>query len=154
MAARLRNCRGQYAKKTNNVKIKKFERIAIEHNYVTDNSVQSGDSAEVFSDQNLTQHWKIGRRIIELGVLLENLKFCKSCRLEPVPLTLYSVQKEIKKGLGGYLYVQCQNLNCGFINCVPYGKTHRGKSGKSGMPCFAVNSKLGTGIKLTHILFL
>jgi hypothetical protein len=62
--------------------------------------VQSGNSAEVFSDQNLTQQWKIGRRIIELGVLVEKfyLKFCKSCRLGPVPLTLYSVQKEIKKG--------------------------------------------------------
>jgi RNase P subunit RPR2 len=108
--------------------------------------VQSGNSAEVFSDQNLTQQWKIGRRIIELAVLVEKfyLKFCKSCRLGPVPLTLYSVQKEIKKGLGGYLYVQCENLNCGFINFVPYGKTHRhrGKSGKSGMPCFAVNTKL------------
>jgi hypothetical protein len=60
MAAGLRNCRGRYAKKTNNVKIKKFERIIIEHNYVTDNSVQSGVSAEVFSDQNLTQHSKLG----------------------------------------------------------------------------------------------
>jgi hypothetical protein len=31
--------------------------------------------------------------------------------------------------------------------------TGQGKSGKSGMPCFAVNTKLGTCIKLTHILF-
>ncbi|XP_053374280.1 uncharacterized protein LOC128545997 [Mercenaria mercenaria] len=50
----------------------------------------------------------------------------------------------MKKGLSGYLYVQCQNIECGYINCVPHGKTHHMK--QKGMPCFAVNTKLGTAM--------
>ncbi|WAR02902.1 hypothetical protein MAR_009460 [Mya arenaria] len=55
------------------------------------------------------------------------------------------------KGLGGYLNVQCQIVDCAFVNCVPYGKTHRIKSRKSGMPCFAVNS-VGGPTKVNNIL--
>ena len=31
------------------------------------------------------------------------------------------------------------------VNLVPYGKTHRNKKNKAGMPSFVINSKLGIG---------
>lgn len=86
--------------------------------------------------------WKEGRRLVEFFVLLSSLKTCTFCRLGPVPLTVYSIIGEMKKGLGGYLYVRCMNPDCGQVNIAPYGKTHRQK--KKGMPCFVANTKLGT----------
>ena len=87
--------------------------------------------------------WKVGRRLIELRVLLDNLEYCGNCRLGPVPLTKHSVVGELRKGLSGYLYVKCDNIDCEHVNRVAYGKTHRVKG--KGMPCFAVNTKLGIG---------
>lgn len=55
------------------------------------------------------------------------------------------------KGLAGYLYVACQNPECGHINMVPYGHTYMVK--KTGAPCFVVNTKLGTG-KLYCVLHI
>ena len=88
--------------------------------------------------------WRNGRRIIEWGVLLDSLKHCHSCKLGPIPLTVFNLAGEEQRGLGGYLYVQCQNPSCLTINRVPYGKTHRSKGGQ-GRPCFSINSKLGLG---------
>ena len=84
---------------------------------------------------------------MEWDVLLENLRFCKECGLGPVPLTHSSVKGELQKGLGGYLYVKCGNVDCGYVNRAAYGKTYCEPSTKnsSGMPCFVVNTKLGTG---------
>jgi len=72
------------------------------------------------------------------------LQSCKACRLGPVPLTYDSVVGELQRGLWGYLYVKCSNIECAEINIVPYGKTHR-TPGSKGIPSFAVNTKLGTG---------
>ena len=96
---------------------------------------------------NADERWKIGRRLVEWDVLLSNLKFCKKCGLGPVSLTHESIQGELQKGLGGYLYVKCSYNDCGFVNRAAYGKTYHEPStkGHSGMPCFAVNTKLGTG---------
>lgn len=82
-----------------------------------------------------------GRRVMELSVLLESLRVCQQCKLGPVPLTVYNVLGERKKGLGGYIYVMCQNSDCLAVNRAPYGKTHHNK--KRGSPCFDVNTKLG-----------
>jgi hypothetical protein len=77
---------------------------------------------------------------------LLNWKFyCSECFLGPIPLTIHTVVGELKKGLGGYLYVRCQNVDCGHINIAPYGKTRHQKDRTVGMPCFDVNTKLGTG---------
>ena len=54
---------------------------------------------------------------------------------------LYNVVGERQRGLGGYLYVVCQNPSCMAVNRVAYGKTHHQK--KKGMPCFVVSTKLG-----------
>ena len=48
--------------------------------------------------------WRVGRRVVEIGLLLEQLRYCCKCRLGPVPLTCDNVLGELKKGLGGYLY--------------------------------------------------
>ena len=86
----------------------------------------------------------MGRRLVEWEVLLENLRHCKNCRLGPVPLTINSIKGELQKGLSGFLYVECEN--CGFVNSAAYGKTHRIATTSQGMPCFTVNTKLGTGM--------
>lgn len=87
--------------------------------------------------------WRPGRRIIELGYLLESLRYCSQCKLGPVPFTEVNVVCEIRKGFGGYLFVN-ENTECHFVNRVPYGKIHRVK--KTGMPCFAASTKLGLGM--------
>ena len=65
--------------------------------------------------------------------------------MRPVPLTYNNIIGEMRRGLSDYLYVKCQNPDCGEINHVPDGKTHRFRKTKPGMPCFDVNTKLGTG---------
>lgn len=102
------------------------------------NNIKLGKYAEKHS-------WQYGRRIIEFGALLDNLRSCKYCKLGPVPLTYLNIVGELRKGLGGYLYVKCMNVECGEVNLVSYGKTHRDKKKKAGMPCFVINTELGTG---------
>ena len=154
-----RDPRGRYAKK-NAVRKKRIRSsIQIEHNYCV-GSVCDGNECRddlcamhpPLKSKNIrADGWKFGRRVVELDVLLSSLKYCRACRLGPVPLTYYNVVGEMKRGLGGYIYVKCQNVDCGEINCVPYGKTHRLKKSKPGMPCFAVNTKLGTGNRLLRL---
>ncbi|XP_056009475.1 uncharacterized protein LOC130051527 [Ostrea edulis] len=90
--------------------------------------------------------WKEGQRIIEFGTLVEALESCRQCRLGPLSLSASNIVGELQKGLGGYLYVKCLNPECGEVNTIPYGQTHREKAGKAGMPCFVINTKLGTGM--------
>ncbi|XP_053392723.1 uncharacterized protein LOC123542269 isoform X2 [Mercenaria mercenaria] len=95
---------------------------------------------------NLDESWKVGRRLVEWEVLLGNLKYCQKCKLGPVPLTINTIQGELQKGLGGYLYVKCENPDCEYINRAAYGKTYHQTAERRGMPCFAVNTKLGTAM--------
>ena len=88
---------------------------------------------------------------MEFDVLLSALKSCKKCKLGPVPLTYDSVVGELQKGLGGFLYVRCQNSECGEVNIVPYGSMYH-EQNKRGMGCFSINTKLGTG-KRRYIYF-
>ena len=67
--------------------------------------------------------WRHGRRIIELEILINGLQACTKCRFGPLLLSEKSVKGEMKLGLGGYFYIQCQN--CLLINRIPYSKTHR-----------------------------
>jgi RNase P subunit RPR2 len=114
--------------------------------------VISTDFADEIKDQTSELHkensqtWKNGRRLVEFDVLLTNLRLCKSCRHGPVPLIENNICGELQKGLSGYLYVRCSD--CGYVNRVAYGKTHRVK--RKGMPCFDVNTKLGTGKQINY----
>ena len=107
----------------------------IDHDYVGNNV---GCNVEV---ETRDKKWKIGRRHVEFDMLLTNLNACEQCFLGPIPLMSYNVLSEVQKGLGRYLYVECQL--CGHVNKAAYGKTHHVKD--RGMPWFVVNTKLGTG---------
>jgi len=142
-----RDERGRFAKKTKSKRRAVQSKVIVDHNYISGHYC-SGPECEC--QPKLAKHvsksgWKVGRRIVEFDVLLSGLKTCKFCGLGPVPLTLYSVVGELQRGLGGFLYVRCSNIDCEQVNIVPYGKTHR--QGKTkGIPCFVANTKLGTGM--------
>ena len=77
--------------------------------------------AEILNDKNVSADgWRSGRRIIELQVRLSSLKYCQGGRLGPVPLTYYNIIEEMSCGTLLVIYANCQNLDCGEINCVPY----------------------------------
>ena len=154
MALPIRNWRGRFVKKAASRKPRNKSSVQIEHNYSVGNVCDKNDCQkdqcsmhpDILKAKNVSADgWRSGRRIIELEVLLSSLKYCQVCRLGPVPLTSYNIIGEMRRGLSGYIYVKCQNPDCGEINRVPYGKTHRLKKSKPGMPCFAVNTKLSTG---------
>ena len=146
MDAPIRNKRGQFSKLKRANK-RPNRNILTEHNYVVGKPSKDipGIPAEISNiSKFFNNSWREGRRVIELGVLLDNLKTCQECGLGPVPLTVYNVLGEQKKGLSGFLYVRCQNVDCEYVNRVAYAKTHRNK--RRGMPCFAANTKLGTSM--------
>lgn len=149
-----RDRRGRFLKKKINKKPRKSY-PSVEHNYsFAEGSTSQADCEEELNGVDL-EGWKVGRRIVEFDVLLEGLRYCQKCQLGPVPLTVYSLLGERKKGLGGYLYVRCQNHDCQAVNRVPYGKTHHQKT--KGMPCFVVNTKLGLGeysCILVHVSYI
>jgi hypothetical protein len=39
--------------------------------------------------------WRVGRRIVELGVLLDKLEYCVKCKRRPIALTKYSLVSEL-----------------------------------------------------------
>ena len=84
------------------------------------------------------QMWNQGRRIVELGVLAEGL-VCEDCSLT---LSLINTAEETKLGLGSPLYIFCE---CGLLNSVATGKTHRRPGATKGVPIFDINSKAATG---------
>ena len=149
----LRGAKGRYVKtKPTNKTSKLLRAIKLDHNYTTKKQVLHAgglkDDHRTEEEINLPRKvsrdgWRVGRRIVEFGVLLDNLEFCEECGLGPVSLTKYSIVGELRKGLSGFFYVRCSNGDCEHINRVTYGKTHRLKA--KGMPCFAVNTKLGIG---------
>ena len=150
MASYTRDACGKFAKSKRGHRKARKSRIVIEHNYTTGSDKKDDDAIGINTPADLDLPTSVdkngrkeGRRVVEFGVLLSKLRYCQKCRLGPVPLSYDNVIGELKKGLGGYLYVVCQNCDCQYVNRVPYGKTHHQQS--TGMPCFAVNTKLGTG---------
>lgn len=61
----------------------------------------------------------IGRRIVELSVIIEALKKCSGC---PEPLNIVDIFSETCYGLGSILHVRCRS--CGLSNNIPTGKRH------------------------------
>ncbi|CAG2248750.1 GGA [Mytilus edulis] len=68
-----------------------------------------------------TDDWRIGRRVVELGVIADHLQQCKHCGL---PLSLHNIIDIKTYGLGSVLKVLCTNKSCGNINAIPTGKQH------------------------------
>lgn len=85
------------------------KRIIEDHNYANTGlcNAESCESVESQSDfhqkiklgSNVSREgWRDGRRIVELVLLLENLKYCQSCKLGLVPLAYYNIVGELQKG--------------------------------------------------------
>ncbi|XP_062590039.1 uncharacterized protein LOC134251653 [Saccostrea cucullata] len=84
--------------------------------------------------------WSEGRRIIELGILANNLKECKRCGQ---PLHLSDCVGETRFGLAQILQVQCRYQECRLLNDVPTGKKHlTEKGGKA----WDINTKVAVGM--------
>lgn len=141
----MRDKRGRFTRPPSTRRKKTDQRVIIDHNYAIGHMCSDSNCEEKLKlpDNASRYSWKVGRRVIEFDCLLSGLKFYQGCLLGPVPLTYDSVVGELKRGLGGYLYVMCSNTDCRYINKVAYGKTHHIR--KRGMPCFSVNTKLETG---------
>lgn len=147
---------GQYRGKAHSKASRGIRRVFLEHNYESGHTCHSDPCQDpncpLFNNVRLGKYaeresWREGRRIVEFGVILNNsLKSCLSCKLGPIPLTYLNIVGELRQGLGGYLYVKCLNAEYGHVNLVPYAKTHIIKSEKPEMPCFAIDTKLGTGM--------
>ena len=69
----------------------------------------------------ISDSWRSGRRVVDLGVLADGLSKCTFCSY---PLHLSDTVGETIRGLGGYLHVVCKNSVCQEKNLVPYGKQH------------------------------
>ena len=124
--------------------------VLIDHNYDAGHICLTKDGCEqcvpgidqiLHAKKISYDSWRHGRRIIELEILINGLQACTQCRFGPLLLSEKSVKGEMKLGLGGYFYIQCQN--CLLINRIPYSKTHRTE--KKGMPSFVINTKVGSG---------
>ena len=83
--------------------------------------------------------WNEGRRVVELGVLAEELAKCngEGCNL---PQNLNNTEKETRSGLGSLLWVRCV---CGFLNKV---KTSKCRKVSEKAFSFDVNTKAAAGM--------
>ncbi|XP_052092416.1 uncharacterized protein LOC127728864 [Mytilus californianus] len=80
--------------------------------------------------------WRDGRRVVELGLLADQLKACKNCY---APLFLHNCLKEQRYGIGSILYIPCGS--CPFTNLINTDKRHRSETSKKGMLIWDVNTK-------------
>lgn len=140
---------GRFSAKAHSKASRRIRRVLLIHNYESGHTFHSdpcqNPNCPLFNNVRLGKYaeresLREGRRIVEFGVLLNSLKNCKSCKLGPKPLAYLNIVRELRKGLGGFLYVKCLNAECGHVNLVPYGKTHIMKSKKPGMPCVVINT--------------
>ncbi|KAK3090923.1 hypothetical protein FSP39_015740 [Pinctada imbricata] len=94
--------------------------------------------AEVTSDEPEVSGWRVGRRIVELGTLADNLRSCFFCT---EPLHLIDCVGETKMGLAQVLRVKCRQ--CKGTNDVPTGSRHTTQRGGK---AWDVNTKLAAGM--------
>lgn len=86
--------------------------------------------------------WEHGRRIVEIDHMANQMT-CTDCGSW---LALQNIVHEVRYGLGSVFMMEC---NCGSVNEVSSGKTHR--VGKKGPPVFDVNTKAALGNLFLHI---
>jgi hypothetical protein len=121
----------------------KFAKIQVKKRRRIDkrNEISASAATTTNSGDEKLFSWREGRRVVELGYLAEQLqKGCKECE---EGLALNNIVEETKQGLGSILYIQC---DCGELNSVRTGKTHRDPNKKKvGRPIWDVNTKAATG---------
>lgn len=113
-----------------------------------ENSYASGDSLDRQIDNvNDTTEisWRQGRRIVELGFIVDKLsEGCSVCH-SSVPLNITNTVHEIRYGLGSLLTIRC--ALCDGKTVVPTGKRHSGPNERQGQRTWDVNTKLALGKK-------
>ena len=114
-----------------------------DHDYVRADEIQVAVE-EVASTENEKEgdNWRVGRRVVDLGILADELKKCGLCGQ---PLHLNICVGERKFGLAHVLLVKCTFPECGLLNDVPTGTKHKTSSGGY---AWDVNTKLAAGIVL------
>ena len=93
------------------------------------------------------------RLVVELGHVVKQLKVgCTQCNLQ---LNICSSQGVQIRGLGGWIYIRCDNAACTKINKVSLGKQHRKKNPDKSNPfnlsprgcaIFDINTKAASGM--------
>ena len=93
------------------------------------------------------------RLVVELGHIVKQLKGgCIKCRL---PLNICNAQGVTTRGLGGWIYIACDNPTCKMVNKVTLGKQHKKALSKEDNPfdinppgnaIFDVNTKAASGM--------
>lgn len=116
--------------------------VHIDHDYygIQEEVIVCSDEVDEDSfvpDEN-TYDWRVGRRIVELGMLADGLRACKLCQF---PLQLHNCISEKKFGLSHILNIKCEN--CELINDVATGSRHRTEKG--GL-AWDANTKLAAGM--------
>jgi len=83
--------------------------------------------------------WKVGRRIVELHTLADQLD-CAYCSSQ---LSLRNIVRETHHGFGSILYIRCDNCEGDATTKVYTGKRHVPSNAKKSV--FDVNSKAALG---------
>lgn len=105
--------------------------------------IKERDSEDVVTSSENCFELK-GRQIIEFDVLAKELSSgCKRCG---APRHLLNCFQETESWLGSFLYINCNNSNCGEINICHSNKLHRSSDKHRGRPIFDVNTKLAVGM--------
>ena len=86
------------------------------------------------------------------------MQYCQACKLCAVPLTVYNVNGELQKGLSGFLYTHGLS-KCGEWphqpGSIQESSPHKQIKKCGIMPCFDVNTKLGTGrTSMFNVLYI
>ena len=95
------------------------------------------------STQDKNSGWRVGRRVVELGHLADQLV----CRYCSKTLSLKNIERERRYGYASMLYIPCE---CGILNTISTGKSHRDPSKKAkGTPIYDINTKAVLGKNIT-----
>ena len=123
----------------------------LDHDYMcvhNVNEVVKEEETEFFEETERKNQWRVGRRVVELGVLADGLKGCNLCGQ---PLHLSSCIGEQKYGLAHVLQIKCNFPSCGLVNEVSTGSKH--KTSKGGT-AWDINTKLAAGIAICIYLYI
>ena len=119
--------------------------VEVSTSYSNDEEVSDVDND---IDVDLDINWTTGRRVVELGVLADNLRACQLCSQ---PLHLANCVGEKKFGLAQILMIKCTYEDCGLVNSIPTGSRHR--TDRGGL-AWDVNTKLANGNDLLLVMWL
>ena len=98
-----------------------------------------GDIGEAESEsQYVNSGWRVGRRVVELCTLAENLAQCSAQGCDLLQ-DLRNTLREYRYGLGSLLWIQC---SCGQLNKVHTGKFHYEEKAA----VYDVNTKMAAGM--------